>query len=57
MSKEDDLAYYAIRAAEERQRAAAASDPAVTAVHLDMAQRYDKMVGSTEIASVRYAKG
>ena len=39
--RESDLDYFRRRAAEERQAAASASEPAVRRVHLDLARRYD----------------
>ena len=44
MLTQDDKAYYSARAVEERQRRAEANDPAVAAVHAQLAQRYAELV-------------
>ena len=38
-----DRAYYAERGATERALAAAAANPKVAAIHLEMAERYDQL--------------
>lgn len=40
----DSLLYYAVRLEEERKRALAATDPAVRAVHAEMAAEYEALV-------------
>lgn len=40
----EDISYFRARAVEEREWALAAASPAVRAVHLDFAGRYDRMV-------------
>lgn len=39
----EDVSYFRARAVEEREQASAAAIPAVRAVHLDFADRYDRM--------------
>ena len=39
----EDVSYFRARAVEEREQASAAVSPAVRAVHLDFAGRYDRM--------------
>jgi hypothetical protein len=50
MSQDPNLArspdYYAARAVEERRLAMASGDPAVRAIHLEMAERYDELARS-----------
>ena len=46
MPSPEDLDYFRVRAAEERQRASAATDPEVRRVHLDLARRYAIAAGS-----------
>ena len=41
----DDLNYYRARAIEERERACTAPSPAIRAVHLKFAARYDQLAG------------
>lgn len=36
--------YYAKREQQERELAASATDPSIAAIHLDMAERYAKLV-------------
>jgi hypothetical protein len=40
LAEEDDETYYARRAQQELDLAAAATDPAIKAIHLDLAGRY-----------------
>jgi hypothetical protein len=42
--RESDFDYFRRRAAEERQAAESATDPAARRVHLDLARRYDDAV-------------
>lgn len=50
----DDLQFLARRANEERRRAAASSDPAVAAMHLELAVRYELMIDNgTRAAETR----
>lgn len=41
----EDLRYLRIRAAEEGERASAATSPTIRAIHLEFAIRYDQMAG------------
>ncbi len=45
-----DLDYYRMRAAEERARAEAAIDPAVRAVHREMAERYERVAAGERLS-------
>lgn len=44
MNREDDELYYARRARQERERAAAASDAAIGTVHSRLAEEYDRRI-------------
>lgn len=46
---EPDLDYYRTRAAEERARAEAATDPAVRAAHRAMAERYERVANGEKL--------
>ena len=46
---EPDLDYYRTRAAEERARAAAASDPAARRAHEEMAERYERVAAGDRL--------
>ncbi len=46
---EPDLDYYRTRAAEERARAQAATDPAVRAAHKAMAERYERVAAGEKL--------
>ena len=39
----DDADYYRNRAAEERDRAATADRPAIAEIHLELAQKYERL--------------
>ncbi len=39
----DNRDYYAARAVEERRQAMAAKEPTVRSIHLEMAERYDRL--------------
>ena len=43
---EYDQSYYQARAAKARELAAAAVDPKIAAIHLEMAERYDLLAAS-----------
>ena len=51
----ENIDYFRARALEERERAAAAADPAIRAVHLDFAGRYEAAAG--QLRSDRELKG
>jgi hypothetical protein len=50
-----DQAYYEQRAAKSREMAAAAIDPNIAAIHLEMAERYDLLATSKTEAPKREA--
>ena len=41
-----DRTYYEQRAATEREMAAAAADPRIAAIHMELAERYDLLAAS-----------
>ena len=47
----DDPSYHAARASEERRLAMASANAHVRRVHLEMARRYDALVGSSVIVA------
>lgn len=49
---DQDLSYFRLRAAEERQRAADAAEPNIRAIHLELAHRYDQAATATLEAMV-----
>lgn len=48
MTNSDDRAYYAGRILEEMERGDRAADPAVAAVHYELAHRYSLLAGRTD---------
>lgn len=46
----EDIKYFRARALEERQRALAASSPAIRAIHLEFAIRYEQLAGEMRAA-------
>ena len=51
----ENPAYYAARAVEERRLAAAATDPNVREIHLELAEKYAELAGDGGTASPRAA--
>lgn len=47
----DEIRYARARAVEERQRASAAANPQIRAIHLEFAARYDQLAGSLNTAN------
>jgi hypothetical protein len=47
----DDAAYFAQRALQERKLAETASDPAVVAVHLKLARRYEAVAAEADLVA------
>ncbi|RYE62154.1 MAG: hypothetical protein EOO82_00210 [Oxalobacteraceae bacterium] len=50
MTELDNNAYYTARAAKERESAETAQDPAVAAIHRQMAATYEKLAQGTTAA-------
>ncbi|MEP9359971.1 hypothetical protein [Sphingomonas sp. KR3-1] len=48
MQRETDLAYFARRATEEREKAENAKDPAGYRMHMDFAREYERKVQSLQ---------
>jgi hypothetical protein len=46
----EDIRYFRARALEERQRALAAASPAIRAIHLEFALRYEHLAGEMRAA-------
>ena len=47
----EDYNYYSTRASEERERAATASHPSITNIHLELAEKYERLAREAEIQS------
>jgi hypothetical protein len=53
----DDQAYFRMRAATERERANACSDPAIARTHRQMADAYDRrLIGQTGLEKANAAR-
>lgn len=50
----DDAAYFAQRALQERKLAETASDPAVVAVHLKLARRYEAVAAEAAMLAQQF---
>lgn len=48
MNQQNHQEYYVERAATSRQLAQRAADPAIAAIHIDLATRYEALAGQSE---------
>ena len=51
MSELNSTGYYKVREQKERSLAEAATDPAIAAIHTDMANRYAALVAKTDASN------